>query len=236
MTATAQAIAAGGDGALDRRLRLPVHRDEVGRLATTFDRMLDRIQDTIAERVRSESRLRHLAADAPHELRTPLAAVSGYTEVLLLGGKDDPETASHMLRRMDDELARMNRLVGDLLTLARLEAGLPMHVQALPAAPLLKGLIEETRLLAARFGRDLVIGTGPPNGEADTLTVLADSDRLHQILLIHGYPAGRQLTPPRGRKRLPRYCWGSIPKRVVRSGQRIGDLAYPVPSNDGDPL
>src|SRR5262249_5077882 len=43
MTATAQAIAADGDGALDRRLRLPEHGDEVGRLATTFDKMLDRI-------------------------------------------------------------------------------------------------------------------------------------------------------------------------------------------------
>ncbi len=183
MTATAQAIAAGGDGALDRRLRLPAQGDEVGRLAGTFDRMLDRIQDTIAERVRSETRLRHFAADASHELRTPLAAVSGYTEVLLLGGKDDPETAAHVLRRMDGELARMNRLVGDLLTLARLEAGLPMHVQALSTAPLLERLIEETRLLAGRSRRDLVIEAASPNGETDSLTVLADSDRLHQILL-----------------------------------------------------
>jgi two-component system OmpR family sensor kinase len=183
MTVTAQAIAAGGNGALDRRLRLPTQGDEVGRLATTFDQMLDRIQDTIAERVRSETRLRHFAADASHELRTPLAAVSGYTEVLLLGGKDDPQTAAHVLCQMNGELARMNRLVGDLLTLARLEAGLPMHVQALPVAPLLEGLVEETRLLAAHADRDLVIVAGPQSGGADGLTVLADPDRLHQILL-----------------------------------------------------
>ncbi len=183
MTATAQAIAAGGDGALDRRLRLSGHGDEVGRLATTFDHMLDRIQETIAERVRSEARLRHFAADASHELRTPLAALSGYTEVLLLGGKDDPSTAEHVLRQMNGELARMNRLVADLLTLARLEAGLSMHVQALPVAPLLEGLVEETRLLAARSRRDLVIAAGPQaEGSAD-LAVLADPDRLHQILL-----------------------------------------------------
>jgi two-component system OmpR family sensor kinase len=183
MTATAQAIAAGGDGALDRRLCLPANGDEVGRLATTFDHMLDRIQETIAERVRSETRLRHFAADASHELRTPLAAVSGYAEVLMLGGKDDPETAEYVLRQMNGELARMNRLVGDLLTLARLEAGLPMHIQALPVAPLLEGLVEETRLLAARSRRDLVIAAGPQTGGADNLAVLADPDRLHQILL-----------------------------------------------------
>jgi two-component system, OmpR family, sensor kinase len=182
MTATAQAIAAGGDGALDRRLRLPAHGDEVGRLARTFDQMLDRIQDTIAERVRSETRLRHFAADASHELRSPLAAVSGYTEALLLGGKDDPGTTEHVLRQMNGELARMNRLVGDLLTLARLEAGLPIHVQALPVAPLLEGLIEETRLLAARAGRDLIVAD-PQTDAAGALAVQADPDRLHQILL-----------------------------------------------------
>jgi len=182
MTATAQAIATGGDGALDRRLRLPDDRDEVGRLARTFDQMLDRIQATIAERIRSENRLRRFAADASHELRTPLAAVSGYTEALLLGGKDDPETAAHALRQMSGEMARMNRLVGDLLTLARIDAGLPLHVQALPVVPLLEGLVEETRLLAARSGRDLAV-VAPRIQEGGELAVLADSDRLHQILL-----------------------------------------------------
>jgi signal transduction histidine kinase len=182
MTATAQAIATGGDGALDRRLRLPAHSDEIGRLARTFDQMLDRIQDTMAERLRSETRLRHFAADASHELRTPLAALSGYTEALSLGGKDDPQTTEHVVRQMHAELGRMNRLVGDLLTLARLEAGLPLHVQALPVVPLLEGLAEQTRLLAARSGRDVIV-IGPSTDNADTAAVLADPDRLHQILL-----------------------------------------------------
>jgi signal transduction histidine kinase len=181
MTATAQAIATGGDGALNRRLRLPAHGDEIGRLARTFDQMLDRIQDTMAERLRSETRLRHFAADASHELRTPLAALSGYTEALSLGGKDDPQTTDHVLRQMHAELARMNRLVGDLLTLARLEAGVPLHVQALPVVPLLEGLAEQTRLLAARSGRDLIV-VGPQT-DTDGMAVLADPDRLHQILL-----------------------------------------------------
>jgi two-component system OmpR family sensor kinase len=200
MTVTAQAIAMGGDGALDRRLHLPMQGDEVGRLAMTFDQMLDRIQDTIAERVRSETRLRHFAADASHELRTPLAAVSGYTEVLLLGGKDNPEIAEHVLHQMNLEIARMNRLVGDLLTLARLEAGLPLHIQALAIAPLLEGLVEETRLLAVRSGRDLAIADSPQTATDNRLTLLADPDRLHQILLnlLHNAvkftPDGGQIT------------------------------------------
>jgi|GEM_PF-1965782 two-component system OmpR family sensor kinase len=183
MTAMAQAIAAGGDGALDQRLHLPAQGDEVGRLAGTFDQMLDRIQSTIAERERSETRLRHFAADASHELRTPLAAVSGYTEVLLLGGKDDPKIAGHVLHQMEGELARMNRLIGDLLMLARLEAGIPVHLQALPLMPLLEGLLEKARVLAAGAGHKLVIEAGTQTGEAAGLTVLADPDRLQQIML-----------------------------------------------------
>jgi signal transduction histidine kinase len=211
MTATAQAIATGGDDALDQRLRFPPRGDEVSRLATTFDHMLDRIQATIAERVRSEARLRRFAADASHELRTPLAAMRGYTEVLLMGGKDDPATADHSLHRMDAELARMTRLVSDLLTLARLDAGLPLHLQPLSVPSLLADLVDETRLLASRADRRLTVAAepcpGPPGGRdpsgdpsADPVAVLADPDRLHQIMrnLLHNAvkftPDGGQIT------------------------------------------
>jgi two-component system OmpR family sensor kinase len=207
MTATAQAIATGGDDALDQRLRFPPRGDEVSRLATTFDHMLDRIQATIAERVRSEARLRRFAADASHELRTPLAAMRGYTEVLLMGGKDDPATADHSLHRMDAELARMTRLVSDLLTLARLDAGLPLHLQPLSVPSLLADLVDETRLLASRADRRLVVAAAPcprpPGGgvaPGDPVAVLADPDRLHQIMrnLLHNAvkftPDGGQIT------------------------------------------
>jgi signal transduction histidine kinase len=124
---------------------------------------------------------------------------------------------------MDGELARMNRLVGDLLTLARLEAGLPIHIQPLPTAPLLEGLIEQTRLLARRFGRDLVIGGEPQNGEADTLTVLADSDRLHQILLNLLHNAVK-FTPDGGRITIgAAYRNGKIALSVADTGPGIAE-------------
>src|SRR5206468_12168499 len=82
----------------------------------------------------------------------------------------------------DGELARMNRLVADLLTLARLDAGLPIQTQSLPVAPLLEGLVDETRLLAASAGRKLKIAD-PLTETAGQFEILADPDRLHQILL-----------------------------------------------------
>ena len=218
MTATAQAIATGGDGALDRRLGLPGSGDEVGRLATTFDRMLDRIQATIAERARSEASLRRFAADASHELRTPLAAVSGYAEVLLMGGKDDPKTTERALRDMNHELGRMKRLVTDLLTLARLDAGLPVRTRLVEIVPFLDGLAEQTRGLAAHAGRELDVAVEYIPQEDDRLAVLADPDRLHQILLnlLHN---ALKFTPDGG--------------RITLKAQRCGDTVILCVSDTG---
>jgi two-component system OmpR family sensor kinase len=189
--------------------------------------MLTQIESAFRAREASEARTRRFAADASHELRTPLTAVSGYVEVLLMGGKDDPETADHVLHQMDGELSRMNRLVADLLTLARLEAGLPLHAQALPVAPLLDGLVEETRLLAGRTRRHLVIAASQPEG-ADDLTVLADPDRLHQVLLNLLHNAVK-FTPDGGRITL----WaarrnGTVALAVTDTGPGIAAEEVPL--------
>src|SRR5262249_26467701 len=73
ITRTADVVGAQG---LWRRLRLPASRDEMGRLAPTFDRMLDRLQAAF-------QRQRQFPADASHELRTPLALVMTEIDVAL---------------------------------------------------------------------------------------------------------------------------------------------------------
>jgi signal transduction histidine kinase len=97
---------------LDRRVPTPSRDDEVGRLARTMNRMLDRLQ-------RGQERQRRFISDASHELRSPVAAIRQHAEVALA----HPDSSN--LRELADvvlaEDARLQDLVEDLLVLARLD-------------------------------------------------------------------------------------------------------------------
>ena len=128
---TAESIAAGN---LDQRVPGADQQTEVGRLARALNVMLERIQVAFAARVASENRLkesqehlRQFVADASHELRTPIAAVSAYAELFERGAAEKPEDLARVLSGIRTETARMDRLVNDLLTLARLDEGAPME-------------------------------------------------------------------------------------------------------------
>ncbi|MBO2466169.1 sensor histidine kinase [Actinomadura violacea] len=118
MAATAHAITAGGD--LRARMPCPGPRTETARLAAAVNVMLDRIEQAFWARSRSEARVREFAADASHELRTPLTTIQGYAELYRHGALGPGELPDAM-RRIEDEASRMNRLVTDLLELARLD-------------------------------------------------------------------------------------------------------------------
>jgi two-component system OmpR family sensor kinase len=128
---TADSIAAGN---LDQRVPGADDTTEVGRLAGALNVMLERIETAFAARLASESRLkesdRHLrqfVADASHELRTPIAAVSAYAELFDRGANQHPDDLPRVMSGIRTETDRMDRLVSDLLTLARLDEGLPME-------------------------------------------------------------------------------------------------------------
>jgi two-component system OmpR family sensor kinase len=175
MTRTAQAIA---DGDLSQRVNLPHSGDEIGELSSSFDEMIDRIQAAFAAQQESEARMRQFVADASHELRTPLTSLRGFTDVLLRGAKDDPATAEHVLRAMQRESERMSRLVHDLLTLARLDAGRQLNYQSFDLVALVGEAVDQARILAGeRMVTMRTDGGGP-------LSLMADQDKIKQVLLI----------------------------------------------------
>jgi signal transduction histidine kinase len=104
----AQVAEIGGSGRIDRRVPEPAGQDEVWRLARTMNEMLQRLQA-------AAERQRRFVADASHELRSPLASLRTQLEV----SRDYP---ARRVGAVDDQLAeveRMERLVGDLLLLAK---------------------------------------------------------------------------------------------------------------------
>ena len=122
VTDAAQAIAIGD---LEQRERLPLRlppQDEIDRLAGSLNEMVTRLERADEMQRASEQRFQRFFSDASHQLRTPLTSIRGFTEVLMRGAKDDPETAQRVLKRMKGESERMTYLINDILTLSRLNS------------------------------------------------------------------------------------------------------------------
>jgi signal transduction histidine kinase len=88
---------------------------EIGHLADRFDEMADRLAE-------AETQSRNFLMSVSHELRTPLTAIRGHVSALREGVVTDPESAAHSLEIVEAEAQRLERLVGDILDLAKLDA------------------------------------------------------------------------------------------------------------------
>jgi len=169
---TAAAIAGG-----DLSARLPQSRPttEVGKLTTSLNRMLERIEESFAVRVESESKLRRFVADASHELRTPLTAIRGFAELHRQGAVSGEEKTKELVQRIEKESIRMGSLVEDLLLLARMD-----QTPELAKEPVdLDNLIHEVVASARAAGPDHPITVDLPEGDN---FVLGDSIRIHQAV------------------------------------------------------
>jgi two-component system OmpR family sensor kinase len=122
LTATARKIADTGDPS--RHMPEPKIDDEVGELARTLEQMLRSLDAARAEREAALKKQREFVADASHELRTPLTSILANLELLQASlnepGQDDEQAMIDSALRSSQ---RMTRLVGDLLLLARADAG-----------------------------------------------------------------------------------------------------------------
>jgi two-component system, OmpR family, sensor kinase len=104
-----------GRGNLSERVEERRSQDEIGRLAATFNRMINRLEQAF-------ERERRFTADASHEIKTPLAVLRGEIEVTLRRERA-PEEYQRVLKSSLEEIARLTKLTDDLLTLARSDAG-----------------------------------------------------------------------------------------------------------------
>ncbi len=165
ITQTAHSITHSGD--LTRRIEQKATQDEVGRLVSTFNEMLGRIEELF----RTQQRF---VADVSHELRTPLTAIRGNLDLLRRGAANDPEELTQALSAIDSESERMMRLVSDLLLLARADEGIKIQ----------KRMVELDTLLLDVYRQARVMGNGVKVslGSEDQAQVMGDPDRLKQVL------------------------------------------------------
>ena len=155
---------------LGQRLGLRLPDDEVGRLARTFDEMIARLEDAFR-------RQRQFTADASHELRTPLTIIKGQIEVSLQKDRES-EAYRQVLQGVNEEVDRLIRLSGSLLTLTRADAGqIPLTFEAVDVGDIVAGIVEQVRPAATDKGIAIGYDPGPP------LTVKADEDLMLQLML-----------------------------------------------------
>jgi len=176
MRRRAEAISASTPGT---RLPVPPSGDELERLASTLNEMLARLEAAFAHE-------RRFVADASHELRTPLALLRAELEVALRRprSRDELEAA---LRSAAEDTERLSRLAEDLLLIARADQGrLPVRVETVDAAPLLRDVAARFEARARASGRTVEARAAP-------VAVAADPERLRQALaslldnaLVHG--------------------------------------------------
>ena len=160
-------------------------RDELGELATAFDRMRSQL-------ARLDDARRAFIANASHELRTPIFSLGGFLELLQEDDLDD-RTRAEFIAAMSEQTARLAKLATDLLDLSRLDAGgMRIDLQDVALGEVTTDLVEEFSAVAARAGR-------PLEGSVDGAGVVrADRERTLQVgralienALVHTPPGTR---------------------------------------------
>lgn len=200
--------------AQDLKKRLPTSQtnDEINRMTTTINGMLERLDNFFQAQVR-------LSADVSHELRTPLTAIRGNVDLLRRGAADDPEELNETLSIIDSELNRMSRIVADLLLLSQADAGLSLRMQTVELDTIILEVYRQTRFMAQ--------GVQVQLGHEDQAIVRGDADRLKQLLINLATNAVKH-TPPGGTITLSLYRERDWIKIIVAdTGRGIASTALP---------
>lgn len=161
------AFDAAASGRLDTRVgpRIGRRRDEIADLGRDFDRMAAQLQTLM----NSQRRLLH---DVSHELRSPLARLEAAIGLL----RQSPERLEPSLERIERESARLDALVGEILTLARLETGTKPAAEHVDLADLVASIGEDARFEAEAAGRRVRLAIAP------SALVAGNAELLHRAV------------------------------------------------------
>jgi heavy metal sensor kinase len=127
---------------LNKRLNLTLPDDELGHLASTFDGMLERLEESVKKQ-------RQFTSDAAHELRTPLTAIRSIVDVTLHRDRSSEEYVSALLQ-IQNEIERLSSVIDDLLIITRLENTLPKREFAVFSVSALIWEVLETMMVLAK--------------------------------------------------------------------------------------
>jgi signal transduction histidine kinase len=162
-------------------------------VAVNFNQMAQKVRDT-------QHSQRDFLANVTHELKTPLTSIQGFAQAIQDGAAREPEAMRRSAGIIRDEAERMNRLVMELLELARIESGqIVMRREAVKIDLVLRGVIDRLALRVQDSGVNLQAEIA-----ADLPGIVGDGDRLSQVFsnlidnaLTHTLPGGKVVVAAR---------------------------------------
>ena len=158
------------NGELETRIsqQMDDRDDELSHLSVQFDKMAEKLEKLVAKE-------RHLLHHVSHEMRSPLARMQAIVGLI----QAQPQKQEQYLKRLEGELVRMDTLVGELLTLSRLEtSNIPLEKENLKLIPFLSNLVEDNQSIAQKNGQHIIFET--ENKISDTATVYANESYLYR--------------------------------------------------------
>jgi len=157
---------------LSRRISVKNPKDELGKLAETFNNMIERLEKSFA-------RIMQFSADASHELRTPLTILKGETEWALRSARNVDEYKEILTSNLE-EINHMSNIIEDLLVLARADMGeMPMDMHPIALGHILGEVHDMGRVLADMKDMELVLDVT----DLDGVRILGNDLRLRQLFL-----------------------------------------------------
>lgn len=205
ITQTAQQITAADD--LESRIPYDGPPDEIGQLVQTFNETLQRLERLFKAQ-------RRFVADVSHEMRTPLTTIQGNLDLMRRIGHD-----AEAMEAIESEARRMSRLVGDLLLLAKADAG---------RLTLEKTRVELDTLVLEVYNQAHILSNGAVEvklGNIDQVQIMGDNDQIKQLLL-NLVSNGLKYTPEGGKVTL------SLSRDDTHAEIKVSDTGIGIPQED----
>jgi signal transduction histidine kinase len=222
-----------GEGDYAQRVVIPKGNDELGRLASSFNSMAERIESDVTELHHQDQMRRDLIANIAHDLATPLTAIQGFSEALADDVITDPQARQETAQLIGREVQRLRRLVSDMQQMTSLESGkIQLDLEPLDLHALVDEVLEVIRPECEQVGISIRNEIEPT-----TPSVFADSDRMTQVLL-NLFDNARRYTPAGGSITIgASFNESDLPNRQqqaeVAHGGHTQGMQKPVESSQG---
>ncbi|MBR4341454.1 MAG: HAMP domain-containing protein [Lachnospiraceae bacterium] len=157
-----------------------VTNDELGEMAKSIDMLADRLYQNQKEADNIEQMRQDFFANVSHELRTPIAVVRAYTESMVDGVVTDPEKVEQYNKRILAECKSMERLVGDLLTLSKMQnPDFKIDAEPVNLVHIFEEIVRSALAISAERGIQIAM-----HRESNVYMIMGDYDRLRQMFIV----------------------------------------------------